>query len=269
MRFFLTAALAAILFCRSAGAQTWRGLTVTDEARCSAYSSSQYGYSQTLEDALVELYGGAYSPYTGKWFESDMETDIEHIVARSEAHDSGMCSASEEDKRAFAGDLLNLTLADPATNRDAKSDKDAADWLPQLNRCWFANRVVKVKQKYSLTVDTTEQSALNRVLQDCGSVDLMIFPAGAGPVSGVYVGSSGQALVVIQNRAGDTIDITLEYEVGIDSSIIPTGWSAAFARTAEAPVGFSRYFPSSEVTIIQEELATANPTTEIPPSTVQ
>lgn len=77
----------------------------------------------------------------------------------SAAHDSGLCAASSETRKAFARDLLNLTLADPGTNRDRKSAKDAADWLPELNRCWFANRVVAVRQKYGLTVDAQERDA--------------------------------------------------------------------------------------------------------------
>ena len=36
------------------------------------------------------------------------ETDIEHMVARSEAHDSGLCSADLATRRRFASDLLNL-----------------------------------------------------------------------------------------------------------------------------------------------------------------
>ena len=48
---------------------------------------------------------------------STRDTDIEHIVARSEAHDSGLCAASAAVKAAFARDLLNLTLASPRLNR--------------------------------------------------------------------------------------------------------------------------------------------------------
>ena len=56
--------------------------------------------------------GIVYGPYTGTWFDSTSETDIEHIVARSEAHDSGLCAADEATRRRFASDLLNLTLAE-------------------------------------------------------------------------------------------------------------------------------------------------------------
>ena len=41
------------------------------------------------------------------------ETDIEHIVATSEAHDSGLCAADRATRKQFAQDLRNLTLAPP------------------------------------------------------------------------------------------------------------------------------------------------------------
>lgn len=38
--------------------------------------------------------GGTYGPYSGRQFSSASDTDTEQIVARSEAHDSGLCAAS-------------------------------------------------------------------------------------------------------------------------------------------------------------------------------
>ena len=108
--------------------------------------------------------GIIYGPYTGTWFDSTSQTDIEHIVARSEAHDSGLCAVDAATKRRFSSDLLNLTLASPAVNRSQKSAKDAAEWLPGLNQCWFANRVVEVRQRYELTVDQRERNVLEGVL---------------------------------------------------------------------------------------------------------
>ena len=115
-----------------------------------------------------------YGPYTGTWFDSTSQTDIEHIVARSEAHDSGLCAASAATKRRFSSDLLNLTLASPAVNRSQKSDKDAADWLPDLNRCWFANRVVEVRQQYALTIDQRERDTLQSILPACTSTTMVV-----------------------------------------------------------------------------------------------
>ena len=154
--------------------ETWKGLVVAPEERCSDYSSRDYRYSRSVEPKIVTAQGGRiYGPYTGTCFDSIRQTDIEHIVARSEAHDSGLCSADAETKKAFAKDLLNLTLASPSVNRHQKVAKDASDWLPELNQCWYANRIVQIRQKYSLTVDRQEMNALKRVLSACESTDMV------------------------------------------------------------------------------------------------
>ena len=158
--------------------ETWRGLRVAPEERCSRYDSDDYRYSQRVEDAIIADLGGIYSPYTGEWFETKRETDIEHMVARSEAHDSGLCAASADAKRRFANDSLNLTLASPRVNRHQKSDKDAAEWLPERNRCWFASRVVQVRRKYDLTIDRREVGVLEGLLSGCSSVAMV--PPGSG-----------------------------------------------------------------------------------------
>ncbi len=70
-------------------AQTWRDLRLAPESRCSPYEASDHAYPQSVEVQIIESLGGIWSPYTGRTFTSRSETDIEHIVARSEAHDSG------------------------------------------------------------------------------------------------------------------------------------------------------------------------------------
>ena len=164
-------------------AQTWRDLRLTAESRCSPYQASDYSYPQSVEALIIEELGGIWSPYTGRTFASRRETDIEHIVARSEAHDSGMCAATVETRRMFATDLLNLTLASPAVNRAQKSDRDAADWLPAQNRCWFADRVLRVRRKYGLTIDRREAETLEQVLASCTSTALV--RGGTGPADGL------------------------------------------------------------------------------------
>ena len=161
-------------------AASWRGLTVSTEHRCAPYDADDYPYAQSLEPQIVAQQGGRiYGPYTGTWFASTTETDIEHIVARSEAHDSGLCAADADRRQAFASDLSNLTLASPAVNRQQKSGKDAGEWSPDLNQCWFANQVLQVRLAYGLTIDQAEAAALERVLSGCGSTE-MVFTARAG-----------------------------------------------------------------------------------------
>ena len=166
---------------KRAQAETWRGLTVAPEQRCAPYSRRDYPYAQSLEPRIVKTLGSIYSPYTGQVFADLKQTHIEHIVAMSEAHDSGLCEATAATRRDFAADLLNLTLASPEVNgckAGGKCAQDAAEWLPPLNQCWFADRVVAVRRKYNLTIDRREADALERVLATCHSTAL-IGPEGA------------------------------------------------------------------------------------------
>ena len=149
--------------------QVWRGLTVADEDRCSPYDADDYRHRASVEDDVVARLGGIFSPYTCEVFASTRETDIDHVVARSEAHDSGLCGTDGATRARFAADLRNLTLAASALNRHEKSGKDAADWVPERNRCWFAQTVVDVRRSYGLTIDEREMRALERILAGCAS----------------------------------------------------------------------------------------------------
>ena len=72
----------------AAAAETWRGLEVAPEHRCSPYDrKADYPYPQSVEQQIVRGLGAVYGPYTGTCFDSTRETDIEHIVAASEAQD--------------------------------------------------------------------------------------------------------------------------------------------------------------------------------------
>ena len=180
--------VSALLFATLASSQdtteTWRGLVVAPENRCSPYDRKRdYPYPQSIEVDIVRRLGGVYGPYTGTCFASTRETDIEHIVATSEAHDSGLCARDRAVRAHFAADLRNLTLAAPRVNRHQKSDKDAAEWLPTRNRCWFAARVVEVRRAYDLTIDPREAMALERILAQCDSTDMEPMACTAEPAS--------------------------------------------------------------------------------------
>ena len=88
--------IGAVMSLTPAGAaqgETWRGLTVAPEHRCAPYDKKRdYPYPQSVEPEIVRALGAVYGPYTGTCFTSQTETDIEHIVAASEAHDSGLCA---------------------------------------------------------------------------------------------------------------------------------------------------------------------------------
>jgi hypothetical protein len=134
MRYSILIMFVTLLVIDASNAETWRGLEVAPENRCSPFDrKSQYPYPQSVEDEIVRSIGGkVYGPYTGRYFKTDSETDIEHIVSVSEGHDSGLCKASPEVRIAFATDPLNLTLAAPNVNRCGAGGKcgyDGGEWL--------------------------------------------------------------------------------------------------------------------------------------------
>ncbi len=144
-------------------------INISPEIRCSPYTRADYSYPQSIELQIISqnLNGKITSPYTGEVFQSRSETDIEHIVATSEAHDSGLCAASAATKSALARDLDNLTLASPSLNRYQKSDKDLSEWLPPQNQCWYVHAVVNVKAKYDLSMDAEEADVAILTLKVC------------------------------------------------------------------------------------------------------
>ena len=151
--------------------QIWRGLVVEPENRCAPYKKKDYPHKASVEKKLLTN-GKVYLPYTKRTLKSIKQTDIEHIVATNEAHDSGLCKADKAIKKQFANDLRNLTLAGPKVNRHQKSGKDAGDWLPDENKCWFVGRVLEVKNVYNLSVDKKEKKAMEKVLKGCDNFDL-------------------------------------------------------------------------------------------------
>ena len=150
------------------------GVRIAPKNRCAPYDPGDYSYPQFVELDIIEMLGGIYSPYTGQCFASRADTDIEHIVARSEAHDSGLCSANDDRKEEFARDLLNLTLANPDLNRYEKSAKDGAEWLPDMNACWFVQRTIQVRRKYGLAIDQREANTADEILKGCESTDMIV-----------------------------------------------------------------------------------------------
>ena len=161
-----------------ADADIWRGLQVCEEQPRDGYDRDAFGtgYS-SLEDEIIDMLpptmkagGQVYTPYSCLAFDiradGTAETDIEHIVALAEAHDSRI---ADDRRRNIASDLDNLTIADLTVNRSQKSDRDAGEWMPARHGAWFAAQVIAVKLEYGLSVDPAERDALERLLAGGGA----------------------------------------------------------------------------------------------------
>jgi hypothetical protein len=94
--------------------------------------------------------------------------DIDHVVALSNAWQTGAAYFDRNIRSQIANDPLNLLAVDAKLNRQ-KGDGDAATWLPpnKAFRCEYVSRQVSVKAKYSLWVTPPEKEAITRVLNQC------------------------------------------------------------------------------------------------------
>jgi len=122
------------------------------------------------------LTGVLHDPYTGQVINfrrgvgSSNAVQIDHVVALSDAWQTGAQQLSPDQRRNFANDPLNLQAVDGPAN-ESKGDGDAATWLPprKAYRCTYVTRQVAVKAKYHLWVTPAEHDAIARVLGKCGA----------------------------------------------------------------------------------------------------
>lgn len=130
-------------------------------------------YKDGTKECVVAS-GTFADPYTGTTInfvrgnETSTAVQIDHIVALSDAWQKGAQQLSAEERRQFANDPLNLMAADGPAN-GAKSDSDAATWLPANKdfRCEYVARQIAVKARYELWVTSAEHNAIAGVLESC------------------------------------------------------------------------------------------------------
>lgn len=96
--------------------------------------------------------------------------DVDHLVPLAEAWDSGARLWDEETRTLFANDLdfkASLIAVTASSNR-SKSDQDPAEWLPRQEAvCGYVADWVRVKFRWSLSVDRVERRELSGILADC------------------------------------------------------------------------------------------------------
>ena len=63
--------------------------------------------------------------------------------------------------------------------------RPALERAPRLNACWFAARTLEVRRKYGLTIDRAEADAVEGILPQCGSTDMVVVECGTAAVAPV------------------------------------------------------------------------------------
>ncbi len=138
-------------------------------------------YKVSSQDCVV-LSGILVDPYSGdsinfqRGVATSSDVQIDHVVALSNAWQTGAFKLTVEKRTAFANDPLNL-LAVKGRLNSQKGDGDAATWLPPKKsyRCSYVARQVAVKYKYGLWLTAPEKAAILKLLKPCPG---QLIPAG-------------------------------------------------------------------------------------------
>lgn len=139
-----------------------------------------------LKDAVIDAKcnvtkGNLNDPYTGKSIAfargsgTSDDVQIDHVVALSNAWQTGAQQLTRDQRVKLANDPLELLAVDGPANQQ-KSDGDAATWLPANKsfRCQYVARQIAVKQKYSLWVTQAEYDAVKNILKSCPNQELPV-----------------------------------------------------------------------------------------------
>jgi hypothetical protein len=127
-------------------------------------------YKVGTRDCKV-IAGQLLDPFSGKvitFLATKVVIDIDHVVALSNAWQTGAAYFDKNKRSQIANDPLNLLAVDSKLNRQ-KGDGDAATWLPPSKefRCEYVARQVAVKAKYGLWVTKPEKVAIDKILSTC------------------------------------------------------------------------------------------------------
>lgn len=113
-------------------------------------------------------------PYTGEertFTKAEAyQLQVDHVFALAAAWDAGAWAWSDDERRNFANDPLNLVLADGPLNQ-AKGASTPAEWLPPAPgaRCPYAQRFAAVAVKYRLVVTAADEAAITSACSDRSS----------------------------------------------------------------------------------------------------
>jgi Protein of unknown function (DUF1524) len=128
------------------------------------------GTSVVTDSSCAATSGRWYSPYDGATWTAASDVDIDHVVPLAEAWRSGASSWTTSRRQSFANDLTRPQLIAVTDNvNQAKGDQDPSTWQPPVTsyRCTYARMWIGVKYYYGLTLQSSEKSALQTMLNSC------------------------------------------------------------------------------------------------------
>ena len=108
------------------------------------------------------------SSYDGLTTTSPADLQIDHVVALTEAWDSGAWAWSPQRRNEYSNDMSDpRTLAAvSSTSNQAKGDRDPSNWIPRPDDvCRYISDWVSIKARWSLAMDQSEWGRIKNLLQ--------------------------------------------------------------------------------------------------------
>ncbi|MFI7492935.1 HNH endonuclease family protein [Micromonospora echinaurantiaca] len=130
------------------------------------------GTSVVVDSSCAATSGRWYSPYDGATWYAASDVDIDHVVPLAEAWRSGANSWTTSRRQSFANDLTRPQLIAVTDNvNQAKGDQDPSTWQPPRSayRCTYSKMWITVKYSWGLSLQSSEKSALQSMLNTCSS----------------------------------------------------------------------------------------------------
>ena len=186
-----TSPVPVVVEATGSAAKALEALAVKGRAPKTDYSRSQFGSGwstvsgcdtrniilhRDLQDPVLDekcsvVSGTLNDPYTGtiiNFVKGSSDVQIDHVIALSDAWQTGAQNLTREQRVQLANDPLELIAVQGDANQQ-KSDSNAASWLPSNKafRCQYIARQIAVKQKYTLWIIPAEKQAMLDVLATC------------------------------------------------------------------------------------------------------
>lgn len=122
--------------------------------------------AELSNNGCTVMSGTLVDPYTGEEIaysaDEGREVHIDHVVSLSQAWKSGAGSWSSDERRRFANDPANLLAVGAGVNL-SKSDSGPSGWLPDIDKCGYAEQYVDVHLDYGLKMPQADYNALERL----------------------------------------------------------------------------------------------------------
>lgn len=165
-------------------------LTVQAEGSMTGYSRDEFPHWITISgtcntrETVLERDGSGVTvgsdcyPTSGSWYSyydgitetAPADIDIDHVVPLAEAWRSGASSWTTSQRQAFANSLNTPQLIAVTDNSNqSKGDRDPASWQPSQTsfHCTYARMWIGTKYTWDLTLQSSERSALQSMLNTC------------------------------------------------------------------------------------------------------